>query len=111
MFEIMLRGGKPVKMWLPDGGAYIEDEARQQLARVSRLPFVTNVACMPDVHVGKGATIGSVIGTERAIIPAAVGVDGLNHQEVNEIVTLTFEEGRIAEAIRKRLYERLQESI
>ncbi len=74
MFEVMEAGGRPVKMWLPEGHQ-IEEDARQQLARVSRLPFVTHVSCMPDVHVGRGATIGSVIGTERAIIPAAVGVD------------------------------------
>jgi len=73
-FEVMQVGGKPVKMWLPEGHQ-IEEDARQQLGRVSRLPFVTHVACMPDVHVGRGATIGSVIGTDRAIIPAAVGVD------------------------------------
>lgn len=73
-FEIMEAGGKPVKMWLPEGHE-IEVEARLQLGRVSRLPIVTNVACMPDVHVGRGATIGSVIGTDQAIIPAAVGVD------------------------------------
>ena len=73
-FEVMEVGGRPVKMWLPEGHQ-IEEDARQQLGRVSRMPFVTHVSCMPDVHVGCGATIGSVIGTERAIIPAAVGVD------------------------------------
>ncbi len=73
-FEVMQAGGKPVRMWLPEGHE-LEAKARQQLGRVSRLPFVTDVACMPDVHVGTGATIGSVIGTDRAIIPAAVGVD------------------------------------
>ena len=73
-FEVMDAGGKPVRMWLPEGHQ-IEERARQQLQRASRLPFVTDIACMPDVHVGIGATIGSVIGTERAIIPAAVGVD------------------------------------
>lgn len=73
-FEIMTVGGKPVKMWLPEGHE-VEAAARQQLGRVSRLSFVTHVACMPDVHVGIGATVGSVIATERAIIPAAVGVD------------------------------------
>ena len=74
MFEVMQVGGKPVKMWLPKDHQ-VEEEARQQLGRVSRMPFVTHVACMPDVHIGKGATVGSVIGTDRAIIPAAVGVD------------------------------------
>ncbi len=72
--EVLDAGGKPIRMWLPKGHP-VEEGARQQLGRVSRLPFVTDVACMPDVHVGLGATIGSVVGTERAIIPAAVGVD------------------------------------
>jgi tRNA-splicing ligase RtcB len=53
-----------------------EAEARAQLERIARLPFIhKHVAVMPDVHLGKGATVGSVIATRRAIIPAAVGVD------------------------------------
>lgn len=55
----------------------IEDEALTQLKNLSRLPFIApnGVAAMPDVHAGKGSTIGSVIATDKAIIPAAVGVD------------------------------------
>jgi tRNA-splicing ligase RtcB len=54
----------------------IEPQARQQLVNLSRLPVVHHhVAAMPDVHLGIGATVGSVIPTKRAIIPAAVGVD------------------------------------
>ncbi|HEX6319981.1 MAG TPA: RtcB family protein [Burkholderiales bacterium] len=54
----------------------IETAARQQLVNLSRLPIVHHhVAAMPDVHLGIGATVGSVIPTLRAIIPAAVGVD------------------------------------
>lgn len=54
----------------------IEPETVQQAARAARLPFVSgHVALMPDAHVGIGATVGSVIPTEGAIIPAAVGVD------------------------------------
>src|SRR4051812_7681313 len=54
----------------------LEAEARQQLVNVSRLPIVHHhVAAMPDVHLGIGATVGSVIPTLKAIIPAAVGVD------------------------------------
>ena len=57
-------------------GVPVEDEAKEQLRRVARLPFIHKwVAVMPDVHVGKGATIGSVVPTKGAIIPAAVGVD------------------------------------
>lgn len=57
-------------------GVEVDSLAREQLARVAELPFVQPyVAVMPDVHVGKGATVGSVIPTVGAIIPAAVGVD------------------------------------
>src|ERR671914_2584389 len=54
----------------------IEPAARAQLVNISKLPIVHHhVAAMPDVHLGIGATVGSVIPTKRAIIPAAVGVD------------------------------------
>src|SRR3954469_888221 len=54
----------------------LEPAARQQLVNVSKLPIVHHhVAAMPDVHLGIGATVGSVIPTLKAIIPAAVGVD------------------------------------
>jgi tRNA-splicing ligase RtcB len=67
-------GGVPIKMWTR--GVPVEDEARQQLSNAARLPIVfKHIAAMPDVHLGIGATIGSVIPTLRAIIPAAVGVD------------------------------------
>jgi tRNA-splicing ligase RtcB (3'-phosphate/5'-hydroxy nucleic acid ligase) len=69
-----IEGGRPVKMWT--NGVPVEDQARQQLANTARLPFIfKHIAAMPDVHLGKGSTIGSVIPTKRAIIPAAVGVD------------------------------------
>jgi tRNA-splicing ligase RtcB len=56
--------------------AEVEPDARRQLVNISRLPIVHHhVAAMPDVHLGIGATVGSVIPTVRAIIPAAVGVD------------------------------------
>ena len=54
----------------------IEPAAKQQLENIAELPFVfKHVAVMPDCHLGKGATVGSVIATKGAIIPAAVGVD------------------------------------
>src|SRR2546421_12020104 len=54
----------------------IEPKAKQQLINISEMPFVFHhVAVMPDCHLGKGATVGSVIATKGAIIPAAVGVD------------------------------------
>jgi tRNA-splicing ligase RtcB len=57
-------------------GVPVEDGARAQLARAAQMPFVfKHVAVMPDVHVGIGATVGSVIPTKGAVIPAAVGVD------------------------------------
>jgi tRNA-splicing ligase RtcB len=56
-------------------GVPVETEAKRQVENVSSLPFVKHVAVMPDVHYGKGATVGSVIASNRAVIPAAVGVD------------------------------------
>lgn len=74
-YEVMNEtGGVPVKHWTR--GVPVEDEALRQLANVAQLPFIHQwVAAMPDVHFGMGATIGSVIPTRDAIIPAAVGVD------------------------------------
>jgi tRNA-splicing ligase RtcB (3'-phosphate/5'-hydroxy nucleic acid ligase) len=67
-------GAVPIKAWTH--GVPIEDEARQQLINIARLPFIHRwVAVMPDVHLGKGATVGSVVPTVGAIVPAAVGVD------------------------------------
>ena len=52
------------------------DEARKQLQNIAKLPFIHRwIAVMPDVHLGKGATVGSVVPTIGAIVPAAVGVD------------------------------------
>lgn len=74
-FDVMeVSGGKPVKMWTR--GVPVEREAREQLGNMARMPFVyKHIAVMPDVHLGKGSTIGSVIPTLGAVIPAAVGVD------------------------------------
>lgn len=67
-------GGKPIRLWTQ--GVPVEDEARQQLINTAKMPFIyKHLAVMPDVHLGKGSTIGSVIPTVGAIIPAAVGVD------------------------------------
>lgn len=67
-------GGVPIKMWTR--GVPVEDAAKRQLMNAARLPVVfRHVAAMPDVHYGIGATVGSVIPTLKAIIPAAVGVD------------------------------------
>lgn len=62
----------PVKIWTDQ----VEPDAIKQLVNIASLPFVfKHVAVMPDVHLGKGATVGSVIATSGAVIPAAVGVD------------------------------------
>ena len=74
-YDLMeVQGGAPVKMWTR--GVPVEASAKQQLANTARMPFVyQHIAVMPDVHLGKGSTIGTVVPTLGAIIPAAVGVD------------------------------------
>ena len=93
----VLEGGKvPVKIWTED----VEPEAEAQLLNTARLPFVfKHVAAMPDVHMGRGATIGSVVATKGAVCPAAVGVDigcgmiaaklrGLNREDLGDLAAL-----------------------
>jgi tRNA-splicing ligase RtcB len=63
----------PIRMWTDPGG--VEDAAMQQLFNTTTLPWIHGLAVMPDVHYGKGATVGSVIAMRDAICPAAVGVD------------------------------------
>lgn len=66
--------GAPLKLW--DSHEAFEEGAMEQLRNVAKLPFIhKHVAGMPDVHWGKGSTIGSVVATKGAIVPAAVGVD------------------------------------
>ncbi|KIH98920.1 Fis family transcriptional regulator [Streptomonospora alba] len=63
----------PIRMWAdPDT---VEPQAMEQLLNATRLPWIHGLAVMPDVHYGKGATVGSVIATRDAVSPAAVGVD------------------------------------
>lgn len=71
----LIEGEKvPIKAWT--NGVPVEDQALRQLKNVASLPFVRrHLAVMPDVHWGMGATVGSVIATKGAIVPAAVGVD------------------------------------
>lgn len=67
-------GGSAIKMWTR--GVPVEPEAKAQLERTAKLPIIfRHLAAMPDVHLGKGSTVGSVIPTVDAVIPAAVGVD------------------------------------
>lgn len=73
-FEYIETAGAPIKAWIK--GVQLEDAARKQLENVASLSFIhKHVAVMPDVHWGMGATVGSVIATKGAVIPAAVGVD------------------------------------
>lgn len=69
-------GLKPIKAWVGELNE-IEDAALKQAKNLARLPFIApnGVALMPDVHAGIGSTVGSVIATTKAVIPAAVGVD------------------------------------
>lgn len=66
-------GSVPIKLWTDD----IEASALQQLKNIARLPFIhsNGVAAMPDVHAGIGSTVGSVVATDKAIVPSMVGVD------------------------------------
>jgi tRNA-splicing ligase RtcB len=74
-YEVLQQGdGAPVKMWTK--GVAVEDGAKAQLSKAARMPFIYKwIAVMPDVHQGIGSTVGSVIPTLGAVIPAAVGVD------------------------------------
>jgi tRNA-splicing ligase RtcB len=73
-YDVIDGAAAPIKAWTR--GVPIEESALAQLRNVAGLPFIhSHVAVMPDVHWGMGATVGSVIATRGAIIPAAVGVD------------------------------------
>jgi tRNA-splicing ligase RtcB len=72
-FEVLRGGRVPIRMWADPGT--VESSALDQLRNVANLPWVQGVAVMPDVHYGKGATVGSVIAMRDAVSPAAVGVD------------------------------------
>jgi tRNA-splicing ligase RtcB (3'-phosphate/5'-hydroxy nucleic acid ligase) len=74
MSYVEVPGAKvPIRMWTDPAG--VEDVAMQQLRNVATLPWIKGLAVMPDVHYGKGATVGSVIAMRGAVCPAAVGVD------------------------------------
>lgn len=72
MMRVISETKRPVKIWATD----LEPEAETQVKNLAGLPFIeSHVAVMPDAHAGKGSTVGTVIATKGAIIPAAVGVD------------------------------------
>ena len=77
---VTIQGGRKhpksllIKAWVR--GVPLDPKAKDQLLRTAQLPFIHRwLAAMPDAHWGLGATVGSVIPTRKAIIPAAVGVD------------------------------------
>ncbi len=73
-YNFIQEGGVPIKAWTK--GVSLDDNAKQQLVNTSKLPFIfKHVAALPDVHFGMGATVGSVVATSGAIVPACVGVD------------------------------------
>src|SRR4051794_26824376 len=75
----------PIKLWVPTDE--VEPDAIAQLRNIAALPWCfSHVAAMPDVHLGKGATVGSVVAMKGAVSPAAVGVDigcGMAAQRTN----------------------------
>ncbi len=74
MSYVEVPGAKvPIRMWTDP--ASVEDSAMRQLQNTAGLPWIKGLAVMPDVHYGKGATVGSVIAMKDAVCPAAVGVD------------------------------------
>jgi len=74
--EVIETGYAPIKAWIE--GVPVEDEARRQLFNIAALPFIHHhVAIMPDVHFGKGATVGSVIATKTAIAPLPKCTSGM----------------------------------
>lgn len=91
----------PVKIWTDE----VDERSLQQLGNIAELPFIHHhVAAMPDVHLGIGATIGSVIATRQAIIPAAVGVDiGCGMLACR----LSLSAGAVSEAALKKAYDQI----
>ncbi|WP_066951147.1 RtcB family protein [Streptomyces lushanensis] len=74
MSYVEIPGAKvPIRMWADP--AAVDEGAMRQLHNVATLPWIKGLAVMPDVHYGKGATVGSVIAMHGAVCPAAVGVD------------------------------------
>src|SRR2546421_2252226 len=95
----------PVKIYTTE----LESAARQQLINISKLPIVHHhVAAMPDVHTGIGATVGSVIATDSAVIPAAVGVD-IGCGMIAARTSLTASD--IDEKKLKRLYDQIMRDV
>ena len=103
--QVITEGRLPVKIWTDE----VEPHARQQLVNLSTLPFIyRHVAAMPDVHTGIGATIGSVIATHNAIIPAAVGVDiGCGMIACR----LSLEANDLSEVLLKKIFDQISRDV
>lgn len=103
--QVIQEIGHSVKVWTDE----FEASARQQLVNIASLPFIHHhVAAMPDVHTGIGATVGSVIATHKAIIPAAVGVDiGCGMAAVRTSLTASD----IDEASLKRVFDQISRDV
>jgi tRNA-splicing ligase RtcB len=103
--QLIEEGRVPVKVFTDD----VEASARQQLVNLSKLPIIHHhVAAMPDVHAGIGATVGSVIATERAVIPAAVGVD-IGCGMIAARISLTAEQ--LDEKSLKRVFDQISRDV
>ncbi|GAA2793826.1 RtcB family protein [Saccharopolyspora taberi] len=88
MFTTVEGSRVPIRMWA--NPREVEQAAMQQLRNIADLPWVHGVAVMPDVHLGKGATVGSVIAMRDAVSPSAVGVDiGCGMSAVRTSLTAT----------------------
>ncbi|GAB2898646.1 RtcB family protein [Streptomyces mayteni] len=95
----------PIRMWADPAG--VEDGAMRQLRNVATLPWIRGLAVMPDVHYGKGATVGSVIAMKGAVCPAAVGVDiGCGMSAVRTSLTANDLPGDLS-----RLRSRIEEAV
>ncbi len=103
--QVITEGEKPVKIWTDD----LDPRSREQLINISKLPFIHHhVAAMPDVHAGIGATIGSVIATNKAIIPAAAGVD-IGCGMAAARTSLSAE--RLDEKVLKKLFDQISRDV
>lgn len=95
----------PVKIWTDE----VDYNSIEQLKNIANMPFIhSHVAAMPDVHLGKGATVGSVIATDSAIIPAAVGVDigcGMSAIKLPIALELFLENDQMVKMLRSRIEE------
>ncbi|MEW2418530.1 RtcB family protein [Streptomyces sp. NPDC046866] len=95
----------PIRMWADP--ASVEEQAMQQLRNTATLPWIKGLAVMPDVHYGKGATVGSVIAMKDAICPAAVGVDiGCGMSAVKTSLTANDLPGDLS-----KLHSRIEQAI